>query len=211
MKFLLATSNLHKAHEIASMLGNKVEVLTLKDVGFVDKIIEHGRSFEENARLKISHLLDWMRSTPKFQKNSSWVLLADDSGLEVDTLGGAPGVMSARYAGELSNDRTNVTKLLQALKGVPASKRKAQFRCVLVAAQFDFKNLQKPVMVMFEGVCRGKIGFKPKGQNGFGYDPVFFPEKICRTFAELDATEKNRISHRAQAMAKLKKWLQLSA
>ncbi len=207
MKFLLATSNLHKAHEIISMLGNKVEVLTLKDVGFVDKIIEHGRSFEENAQLKISHLLDWMRSTPKFQKNSSWVLLADDSGLEVDVLGGAPGMMSARYAGELSNDQANVTKLLQALKGVPASKRKAQFRCVLVAAQFDFKNVQEPVMVVFEGVCRGKIGFKPKGQNGFGYDPIFFPEKFCRTFAELDATEKNRISHRAQAMAKLKKWL----
>ncbi len=196
MKIILASGNAHKAREIGEMVG--CAVLTLKDVGFEGEIVEDGETFEENARIKVMALEKFVRG---FSRWKGEVLLADDSGLEVDCLGGAPGVISARYAGLPSSDTANNAKLMEALKGVPGPKRTAQFRCVLAA------KLVGGDMEIFEGICRGKIGFRARGANGFGYDPFFFPEGFCRTFAEIGAEEKNRVSHRALAMVKFREWL----
>ena len=199
MKIILASGNAHKAREIGEMMG--AEVLTLKDVGFVGEIVEDGETFEANARIKVLALEKFVRGSPKWKGDASLVLLADDSGLEVDVLEGAPGVISARYAGVPSNDAANNAKLMAALKDVPGPKRTAQFRCVLAAKRVggEVQN--------FEGICRGKMGFLPKGASGFGYDPLFFPDGFCRTFAEIGAEEKNQVSHRARAIAQLKDWL----
>ncbi len=207
MKLILATRNSHKACEIAAILDQKIQVLTLKDIGFRGEIVENGDTFDENARIKVSQLTDFIRASRQFRKELSMVTLADDSGLEVDALHGAPGVLSARYAGEAAYDEANHRKLLSALKGVPGPNRAACFRCVLAAVWHNGQATQKTEIRIFKGACSGKIGFKPKGQNGFGYDPIFFPEGFCRTFAELTADEKNRISHRAMAIGKFKKWL----
>lgn len=209
MKLIVATTNFHKAREIAAMLDHQVEVLTLKDIGFVGEIVENGKSFKENALIKLLGLFNWVKS--KNELSAPVFLLADDSGLEVDFIKGAPGIMSARYAGESSNDRANIAKLLKVLDGVPGSKRTACFRCVFAAMKLDSSCSVESEPVLFNGVCDGKIGFRPKGKNGFGYDPIFFPEGFCRTFAELDGQEKNQISHRAHAVAKLKEWLRTLA
>jgi len=206
MKLIVATRNPHKTREIAAILGNQPMVLTLKDIGFHGEIVENGDTFEENARIKVSQLIDFIRASRQFRKELSMVALADDSGLEVDALHGAPGVLSARYAGDSANDKANCQKLLNALKGVPGPKRAACFRCVLAAVWHNGYPTQETEIRIFKGACGGKIGFKPKGQNGFGYDPIFFPEGFCRTFAELTADEKNRISHRAMAIGKFKRW-----
>ncbi len=211
MKLIVATKNSHKTREIHTLLEDKIQVMTLKDIGFTDEILETGNTFEENAKIKALKVFEFIQSKRKGEKES-FVLLADDSGLEVDFLKGAPGVISARYAGEPSNDSANNEKLLRALKDVPGPKRTAQFRCVLaataVAVKSEIRNPKSENSIqIFEGICRGKIGFKPKGVNGFGYDPIFFPEGFCRTYAELTAEEKNQISHRAKAMAKFKGWL----
>jgi XTP/dITP diphosphohydrolase len=205
-KVYLASGNAHKAQEIEAMLGGPVRVLTLKDIGFSEKIVEDGLTFEENARIKVIHLLHFLRSREGAAPDLDSVALADDSGLEVDFLKGEPGVISARYAGEPSDDQANTEKLLKNLAGVPGPKRTAQFRCVLAAASLRQLCDLQPTIHLFQGVCRGKIGFQPKGGHGFGYDPVFFPEGFCRTFAEIDAEEKNEISHRAQAMNQFKVW-----
>ena len=207
MQIILATTNLHKAIEIQALFNQEVKVLTLKDIGFKDEILENGKTFEENARLKVSVLANFIQQNQAFLKNDEFALLADDSGLEVDMLKGAPGVISARYAGEPSNDSANNEKLLQALKGAPGPKRTAQFRCVLAALLVSRAVLENFHIQIFEGICRGKIGFKPKGRNGFGYDPLFFPDGYCKTFGELPPAEKNQISHRAKAMMKFKMWL----
>src|SRR3989338_4794049 len=131
MKLILTTSNSRKAYEIKAMLGDGIEVMTLKDVGFTDQMIENGKTFEENARIKIIQVADFFKSKPNFENYLSSILLADDSGLEVDVLQGAPGVFSARYAGEPSNDEANIQKLIRELRGIPGSKRRARFRCVL--------------------------------------------------------------------------------
>lgn len=201
MKIILASGNAHKAREIGEMVDG--EVLVLREAGFAGEIVEDGKTFEENARIKLLALADFVRGAARWQGAGALVLLADDSGLEVDALDGAPGVISARYAGMPSDDAANTAKLLEALKGVPGAGRTAQFRCVLAAMKVEGD------VRVFEGICRGKIGFKPKGANGFGYDPIFFPDGFCRTFAELAAREKNEISHRARALEKLKKWLRM--
>jgi XTP/dITP diphosphohydrolase len=138
-----------------------------------------------------------------------FLVLADDSGLEVDALGGAPGVHSARFAaldsgkpGHLS-DAANNAKLLLLLKEVPAGKRTARFRCVMALARTDLKSGSSDLQ-LFEGVCEGRIGFEPRGQNGFGYDPLFGPDGFEESFAELGEEIKNRLSHRARALEKLK-------
>lgn len=201
VELILASGNAHKAREVAALLGD-AKVLTLKDAGFEGAIVEDGLTFEENARIKVEGLCEFVRKSERWRRDASLVLLADDSGLEVDALGGAPGVWSARFAGEPSNDAANISKLLDLLKGVSGARRTARFRCVLAAKRAGGHTR------VFTGACEGKIGFQPKGASGFGYDPLFFPVEFCRTFAELGAEEKNQVSHRAMAMAKFRKWLE---
>ncbi len=211
MKLLLATRNRCKAREISQMMGCSVE--TLDDLGFEGEIIETGATFEENAILKAKAVAAFLQSNPRFQNEGRCVVLADDSGLEVDALGGAPGVFSARYAGEPTDDAANNGKVLQALEGISEGRRGAQFRCVLAAIFCPQKK--GPVAPShsegeartFEGIVRGRIGHAPKGTHGFGYDPLFLPEGHSQTTAEMSPEEKNRISHRSRALDRFKHWL----
>lgn len=188
-KLLVATKNRGKAKEIKELIGDFFDhILILSDFNHDIKIIEDGETFEENALKKAKTVFDLYRLPT----------LADDSGLEVDALDRKPGVYSARYAGENATDEENVKKLLKQLRDVPEEKRGAQFVCVLTFIDENGRIYQT------KGICRGKIGFEPKGVNGFGYDPVFIPEGYDVTFAELKSDEKNKISHRAKAFEKLK-------
>lgn len=191
-RILIATQSVGKAREFREMLSGFWEVKTLRDLPEVPEIAEDGSSFEENAWKKARALAGW----------EGEVVMADDSGLEVDALGGAPGVHSARYAGVHGDDEANNRKLLKALAGVPEAQRGAQFRCVLVVC---LRGVEERV---FAGVCRGKILEVPRGKGGFGYDPLFVPDGWTRSMAELTAEEKNRISHRGQALHKAAQWLQ---
>ncbi len=188
MKIAVASNNPHKIREIraimAKEIGKEVEILSLHDIGYTDDIKENGASFEENALIKAhaaAHL--------------GYISMADDSGLMVDALGGAPGIYSARYAGEPCNDRRNNEKLLTALKEVPDTERSAKFVSA-IAIVFPEQNEQFTV----RGECRGRILTDYRGDGGFGYDPLFLYEPLNKTFAELTAEEKNNISHRAKAM-----------
>ena len=169
-----------------------VEVLSLKDFTGVPEVEEDGRTFLENARKKAREV----------SRRISETVLADDSGLEVDVLGGEPGIRSARYAGPGATDADNNAKLLKALEGVPAAKRGAVFRCALVLFRPDGRSAS------FEGTWRGEILFEPRGTMGFGYDPLFFDPGQGLTAAELPPEVKNRISHRGQAFAKFRAWLE---
>jgi XTP/dITP diphosphohydrolase len=174
------------------MLGDlAVDLRSLKDYDDVPDIVEDGRTFFENALKKARTVAEWTGD----------VALADDSGLEVDHLGGAPGIYSSRYAGEGSTDECNIRKLLESLEGITAERRGAAFRCVLVLCRPD------GTYESFEGRWRGRISEWPVGTNGFGYDPVFFLPERGVTVAQLDAEIKNRLSHRAQAFQKLKECL----
>lgn len=191
----LATRNAHKAAELRQLLGAEFELEDLTAHPEVGEVVEDGATFEENARLKAIAV---SRQLPG-------LVLADDSGLEVDSLGGAPGVRSARYAGEMATDIENRAKLSNAVTQLPASaSRTARFRCVLALAR-DGKCIQT-----FEGTIEGTIVPKERGAAGFGYDPLFQPNESDKTFAELSSTEKNAISHRASAAAKLRDFLQTS-
>ncbi|MFZ5805966.1 MAG: XTP/dITP diphosphatase [Verrucomicrobiota bacterium] len=183
----IATRNAGKAREFAQILPDW-EIQTLLDLPDIPDVLEDGATFEENAQKKA---LEISAHTESF-------VLADDSGLEVDILNGAPGVHSARYAGEPKNDARNLQKLLDELKTTPEEKRGAQFRCVLALAQ------NKKILFTVEGVCRGKIAFHPAGKNGFGYDPIFSPDGYTQTFAELSPDAKHRLSHRGKAISQLK-------
>jgi XTP/dITP diphosphohydrolase len=187
---LLATRNAHKTAEFSEILGADFAVSDLSALGDITPVEETGTTFEENATIKAI-----AASTLTTQ-----LVVADDSGLEVDALGGAPGVYSARYAGDHATDQQNVAKLLTVMGDVPAEKRGARFRCVLIVAQGG-----TPIAT-FAGTAEGTIINSPSGGNGFGYDPVFVPEGFAQTFAELGG-EKNRISHRAQATEGLRSWL----
>ena len=182
-QLILATHNDHKAKEFRDILP-QYSVQTLADLGHDDEIKETATSLEGNSFIKAETVF----------KRYGHVVISDDSGLEVDALNGAPGVYSARYAGKPRNDQRNTEKLLDELQG--ASNRKAQFRTVitLMNAENSFQ---------FEGIVKGKIAKSPRGEAGFGYDPVFIPEGVQQTFAELAANEKNKISHRANAIEKL--------
>lgn len=189
MQIVLATRNLKKAREIKEILkGLKVEFLSLKNFPEIKEIKEKGKTFSENATLKA-------RAVTRFTKKIS---LADDSGLEVDVLGGKPGIYSARFA---RNDRERNRKLLRLLKDIPVNKRGATFRCTVAIASPDGK------VRVVEGRYRGKIAFKKRGKAGFGFDPIFIASRYNKTFAELGLEIKNRISHRAQAFRKAKKLL----
>ena len=182
-QLILATHNDHKAKEFRDILP-QYSVQTLADLGHDDEIKETTTSLEGNSFIKAETVF----------KRYGHVVISDDSGLEVDALNGAPGVYSARYAGDPRNDQRNTEKLLDELQG--ASNRKAQFRTVITLMNTE-NSFQ------FEGIVKGTIAKSPRGEAGFGYDPVFIPEGVQQTFAELADNEKNKISHRANAIEKL--------
>jgi len=182
----IATANAGKGREFGDLLGDAWTIRTLADFPDLPEVVEDGDSFEANARKKaeeISRIVDGP-------------VLADDSGLEVDFLHGAPGIYSARYAGEGKDDQANNRKLLEALAAVPEEQRGAQFHCVLAIA-FQGRTLKT-----FDGIIRGTILREEKGLGGFGYDPLFQPDGFSKTTAEMTPDEKHAISHRGQASRK---------
>jgi len=180
-KLLLATNNRGKAREFKELLRElPLELVLPGELGITTEVDETGSNLEENARLKATVLA----------KESRLLALADDSGLEVDALGGEPGPLSARYAGEGASDKERVEFLLAKLKGVPREKRTARFRCVIAIATPEGK-----VELCF-GECQGLITFGPSGEKGFGYDPVFYFPGLDKTMAELPLDVKNKVSHR---------------
>jgi XTP/dITP diphosphohydrolase len=192
-RLLIATGNAHKTRELAEILGKEFEVCDLSSVPDARKIEETGTTFEENAVLKALAA----------SQDRPLLVAADDSGLEVDALDGAPGIYSARYSGPDATDEQNVDKLLSELvrRNVPGPKRTARFRCVIALARAG------KLLNTFEGIAEGIIVDRPRGEHGFGYDPIFVPNGFDRTFAELPAETKNEISHRAQAARKLARYL----
>ena len=195
MRILIATTNLGKAREIkAELLAagvGELELLTLHDFPGIPDVVEDQPTFGGNAMKKARH----------YAAHSNMLSLADDSGLCVDALSGAPGIYSARYAGQPCDDAANNRKLLAALKDVPAEKRGAQFVCALALALPN-----KPLVVLSDYVTGG-IGYAPRGDNGFGYDPLFVLPERGLTTAELSMEEKSRISHRGKAVRRLAGWL----
>lgn len=191
-KLILATRNKHKVEELISLLQPfGIEVLSALDFPEIPDVIEDGTTFEENASKKA---IEIARQTGLYS-------LADDSGLEVDALDGAPGIYSARYAGEPANDAANNKKLLEQLANVPDEARGARFVSVIAYAS------PAGDVVTFRGTCEGRILRELRGTNGFGYDPLFFLEDHNATMAEIAAEEKNRISHRAKAYLSFIEWL----
>jgi XTP/dITP diphosphohydrolase len=243
--FLIATRNAHKVGEIRAILGSQYHYLTLTDFPDSPKVIEDAGTFAGNATKKAVELAKWLNST---RNAESWrtaggvrnkesavrnmFVLADDSGLEVDALNGAPGVHSARFAAldsgkpDNSTDAENNAKLLRLLKEVPKEKRTARFRCVLALtpAPHQPRNTQhessSPVCFadelemlteIFDGTCEGWMDVAPRGQGGFGYDPLFIPNGYEQSFAELGEEIKNQLSHRSKALAKLREKFQVSS
>jgi XTP/dITP diphosphohydrolase len=183
-KLLLATNNKGKLREYKSLLkGLPFELVSLTEMGINTEVEEIGESLEDNAMLKATSLA----------RESQLLTLADDSGLEVDVLGGEPGRLSARYAGEGASDRDRVDYLLSRLKDVPEEKRSARFRCVIAIATPDGE------VELSSGECPGFITLEPRGEEGFGYDPIFYLPELGKTMAELTLEEKNRVSHRGRA------------
>jgi XTP/dITP diphosphohydrolase len=188
MKIVFATNNLNKLAEVQKMLPESIQLLTLKDINCSDEIDETETTLEGNAKLKANYITD------KFGYNC----FADDTGLEVDSLNGKPGVYSARYAGKENDSEKNMQKLQSELEN--ESNRKAQFR---TAVALNLNNEQ----FLFEGICKGTILTEKSGEKGFGYDPVFKPEGYNTSFAEMATEEKNTISHRGIAIQKLVEFL----
>ena len=203
MDLLLATCNAHKTREFRELLGRDFNVIDLSAFPEIALPEEAGSTFAENAILKAVETLRWnaslARTVRTAQRAAPAFVIADDSGLEVDALGGAPGIYSARYAGENATDAKNIAKLLSELNAKKSSddRRSARFRCVIALAR-DGK-----VLGTFEGVVEGRIVDPPRGDRGFGYDPIFQPSGFEQTFGEMGATLKNEISHRAKAAAAL--------
>jgi len=188
VKIILATQNQGKIRELQELLVDEgIEVLSLLDIPDWEDVEETGETFADNAALKARAALE----------RTGLIALADDSGLEVDALGGAPGVYSARYAGEPKDDERNNDKLLDLLVTTSDEQRTARFRCALVMATPFGKEY------LTEGAVEGQILRQRRGQDGFGYDPIFYLPEYARTMAELTLTEKNELSHRAQAFRKV--------
>ncbi len=189
---IIASANQNKILEVKTILaplGYKIR--SMKEVGIDIDIQEDGNSFEENALIKAWTLADLTKE----------IVLADDSGLEVVALNNAPGIYSARYAGEHGNDIENNLKLLKELENVPWNKRNARFVCAIAMVYPQGKE------IVTMGECKGIIALEPQGTNGFGYDPLFYISQFDKTYAQLDSVEKNRISHRSKALDNLKKLL----
>lgn len=186
MKIVFASGNKHKIEEFSAILSAYVpdlEVVSMKDVGIFDDIVEDGQTFEENALIKA-----------RVVASHGYIGVADDSGITVDALGGAPGIYSARYAGEHGNDKKNNAKLLEDMKD--KSDRGGAFICVIACA---FPESMHRDDFFVRGECRGEVLYEERGEGGFGYDPLFFVPKYQKTFGELSSEEKNKISHRAVA------------
>ena len=193
MKLWVSTKNAHKVEEIGQILGPSCSIRSLLDIAGFPDVEENGLTYRENAEIKARALFSAVNE-PVF---------ADDSGLEVDALGGRPGIHSARFSGEDTDHSRNIAKLLAELQDVPENSRTARFRCVIV--YIDAAGIAHE----FVGILEGRIGFEKLGQGGFGYDPVFMlPDRGC-SVAQLPADEKNRLSHRAFAVEKLRKFLRL--
>ncbi|HDH04668.1 MAG TPA: XTP/dITP diphosphatase [Nitrospirae bacterium] len=198
MNIALASRNKNKIEELKKIIetdviagtGVSVNILTPDNFPECEEVEEDGDTFEANALKKALYI----------SKCAGMTAIADDSGLEVDALNGAPGVFSARYAGESADDIANLEKLLNEMKGVPPEKRSARFVCCIALASGDDVKT-------FFGSVEGGIGTAPKGKGGFGYDPVFYPKGYDRTFAEMSDDEKNALSHRGAALRKLKEYL----
>jgi XTP/dITP diphosphohydrolase len=210
---VIATHNAHKVGEIRAILGGGLQLLSLNDFPDAPKVVEDADTFAGNATKKAVELARWLAvHFPPTRHASPLFVLADDSGLEVDMLSGAPGVHSARFAatdsGKSGNtpDADNNAKLLQLLKDVPLDKRRARFYCILALVGIDSAVKVRPPQ-LFDGTCEGRIGFAPQGKSGFGYDPLFMPVGLDQTFAELGEDVKNRLSHRFRALEKLKAFL----
>ncbi|MED1596040.1 MULTISPECIES: XTP/dITP diphosphatase [Bacillus] len=187
---VVATKNIGKVREFAELFERfDLEVKSLHDFPNIEEVEETGETFEENALLKADSLCKQLNS----------IVIADDSGLIVDALNGNPGVRSARYAGEQKDDQANIDKVLTGLDGVSMEKRTARFYCALAVA-FPEENKES---VIVNGTCEGKILEQRRGENGFGYDPIFYVEEYKRAMAELTSDEKNEISHRGRALRKL--------
>jgi XTP/dITP diphosphohydrolase len=187
-ELLLASNNQKKIEELRAMLSPDYIIFSLKDLGIEEGIPETENTFQGNALLKATFLAE------KYKRN----VIADDSGLEVDALNGAPGVFSARFAGQPTNDENNTNKLLADLKG--NINRKAQFKTVIALVKDEMEYF-------FEGTVQGTITTEKQGKEGFGYDPVFIPNGYDKTFAELGKEVKNKISHRANAVSDLRDFL----
>lgn len=209
----LATGNAHKIDEVRSILGTEFLVLSQRDTSVRFDVPETADTFEGNAELKALVWAAYLR-TDTCNLGAEWVL-ADDSGLEVDALGGAPGVQSARFAaldtGAPGNspDAANNAKLLRLMANVPDAQRTARFRCVL--ALVPVATPRPDAVQYFSGACPGRIQRESAGVGGFGYDPLFVPDGYPHSFAELGAEVKNQLSHRAQALAQLKDWFRTEA
>lgn len=201
---VFATANHNKVVEIAGKLGDAFHIITPAELGWEEDIPETHETIPENAIEKAQFVWDNLLKSRNGAPDGSpadyaalpTCCFADDTGLEVDVLGGAPGVYSARYAGLPKNPAQNVVKLLKELKGVPFEERTARFRCVIAL-------IEGGELHTFEGICEGNISLEPMGELGFGYDPVFIPKGMEKTMAMLTLEEKNAISHRGRAVEKL--------
>jgi XTP/dITP diphosphohydrolase len=223
---VIATRNAHKVEEIRSILGDRFEYRTLNDFPDAPAVIEDAPTFSGNAAKKAVALAAWLAERAGGSPEAGEVLvLADDSGLEVDALGGAPGVHSARFAAadtggsENSSSAQNNAKLLRLLEAVPPERRTGRFRCLLALAPVVVPGRRSASPVceareeelrteLFEGACEGTLTPGPRGEGGFGYDPLFVPDGYEGTFGELGAEVKNRLSHRARALEKAREWLE---
>lgn len=189
---VIATKNPGKVREIRKALrGLRIRLYSLNDFSDIPDVKEDGKTFIENALEKARFYANYLKK----------LTIADDSGLEVEALKGLPGPYSARYAGEKALARDNNRKLLKEMEGIPPSKRKARFKCVLALVSPDGRE------VIVEGSCQGRIGLREVGRKGFGYDPLFYLPRYGKTMAELSIEEKNRISHRGKALRKLRRIL----
>lgn len=184
MQLVFATHNENKLQEIKALLPEHLEILSLNDINCHDEIPETANTIEENAILKVEFV----------NNHYGYDCFADDTGLEVNALGGAPGVYSARYAGNSRSSQANIDKLLTCLKG--AEDRSARFKTAIALSLYGRQNL-------FLGICEGTILEAPRGTNGFGYDPIFQPVGFLKTFAEMSLTQKSEIGHRGKAMREL--------
>jgi XTP/dITP diphosphohydrolase len=189
MRIIFASHNTNKVQEIRSLLPKTIELLSLEDIQYHHDIEETGATLEENSKIKAATIFQF----------TGMPTIADDTGLEVFSLQMAPGVYSARYAGAQKSDADNIEKLLSSLANI--EDRRARFRTIF-SLEADWASVQ------FEGIVEGEIALKKSGSNGFGYDPVFIPKNLSNTFAEMSLDEKNKISHRARALAKLVSYFQ---
>ena len=188
MNLIIATSNKHKLREFKELLQEfPFTILSLADFPHLPPIVEDGKTFYENA----------LKKATTVAQLTGKLTVADDSGIEVEALGGKPGIISARFAGKGASDDENNAKLLKDIKGVPPDKRDACFKCVLVIAPAEGKT------AFVEGECKGTIIHEPRGEHGFGYDPLFLVPEYNKTFSEITPEEKNKISHRSRALRKL--------